>query len=86
VAAVLPWLELTCGLCLLSGQAAREAAVLALILLIAFTAHGLFQPGESDCGCVLWPARWSPPAGRPGMLARNLLLMACALRTAFRPG
>src|SRR5581483_5798133 len=37
IAAVLPWLELTCGFCLLSGWAIREAAVVGATLLFAFT-------------------------------------------------
>ncbi len=86
VAAFLPWLELTCGLCLVSGRAAREAAVLTAVLLTAFVVHGLVHPVEADCGCVLWPAQLSPPPGRFWPLARNLVLMACALRTAWRAG
>lgn len=84
VAAALPWLELTCGLCLLSGKAAREAAVLSLILLLVFVTHGLLHPVGSDCGCAAWLAKLAPPAGPPWLLARNLLLAACALRVAIR--
>src|SRR5947209_7270839 len=40
-AAVLPWLELVCGLCLAIGWASREAAVLTAVLLILFLVHGL---------------------------------------------
>jgi hypothetical protein len=84
VAAVLPWLELTCGLCLLTGWAAREAAVPTLLLLAAFVVHGLVHPAEGDCGCAAWPARLSLPPGGPWLLGRNLALMACALLTALR--
>jgi uncharacterized membrane protein YphA (DoxX/SURF4 family) len=84
VAAVLPWLELTCGLCLLSGWAAREAAVLALLLLAVFVVHGLLHPVEADCGCAVWPARLSLPPGGPWVLGRNVVLMAGALLTALR--
>src|SRR5262249_12881438 len=34
VAGVLPWLELTCGVCLAFGRAVREAALLLAILLV----------------------------------------------------
>jgi uncharacterized membrane protein YphA (DoxX/SURF4 family) len=84
VAAFLPWLELTCGLCLASGQAAREAAVLTLVLLVAFVAHGLAHPVEADCGCAVWPAQVSLPPGGPWLHGRNLLLMGCAIVTALR--
>jgi hypothetical protein len=84
VAAVLPWLELTCGLCLLSGLAVREAAALTAVLLIVFIIQGLVRPVESECGCVLWPARLSPPPGRAWTVSRNLFLLACALYTALR--
>jgi uncharacterized membrane protein YphA (DoxX/SURF4 family) len=82
VASVLPWLELTCGLCLLCGLATREAAALTAVLLVVFLVHGLIHPVESDCGCGLWPARLAPPPGRAWLLARNLVLLACALLTA----
>jgi uncharacterized membrane protein YphA (DoxX/SURF4 family) len=85
VAAVLPWLELICGLCVVSGRAAREAALIALVMLAVFVVHGLIHPIEGDCGCLFWPARFAP-APRPGWLAaRNLFLMACAVRVAFWP-
>jgi hypothetical protein len=85
VAAFLPWLELTCGRCLVSGRATREAAVLTALLLSVFIVHGLIHPVESDCGCTLWPARLSPPPGPLWLLGRNLLLLACALRTTLFP-
>jgi hypothetical protein len=86
VAAFLPWLELVCGLCLVTGQAVREAALLTALLLAVFVGYGLFHPVESDCGCTLWPARLSPPPGRWWLLGRNLVLLACALRAACWPG
>jgi uncharacterized membrane protein YphA (DoxX/SURF4 family) len=82
VAAALPWLELVCGLCLVSGMASREAAALTAVLLAVFIVHGLLYPVESDCGCALWPAKLSPPPGRLWLLGRNLLLLACAIVAA----
>ncbi len=83
-AAILPWLELTCGLCLLTGRAAREAAALAAILLVLFIGYARTLPPGSDCGCAVWPKRLSLPAGESWTVARNILLLACALRTAIR--
>jgi hypothetical protein len=83
VAAVLPWLELVCGLCLVSGMASREAAALTAVLLVVFLVHGLVHPVESDCGCGLWPVKLSPP-GRPWLLGRDLLLLACSLVASLR--
>ena len=85
VAAFLPWLELICGLCLVTGRAVREAAVLTAILLVLFLAADLVQPAASDCGCMVWPARWSPSAGRLWFWVRDLALLACAARTMLRP-
>ncbi len=84
VAAILPWLELVCGLCLVSGMAAREAALLTAVLLTVFIGYALVHPVESDCGCVLWPAKLSPPPGRLWLIGRNLLLLACSLCGTFR--
>jgi putative oxidoreductase len=84
VAAVLPWLELVCGLCLVSGMAVREAAVLTAVLLVVFIVYGLVRPIESDCGCALWPAKLSPPPGRLWLLGRNFLLLACSFFTTYR--
>jgi uncharacterized membrane protein YphA (DoxX/SURF4 family) len=75
---VLPWLELTCGACLVLGYARREAALITTILLAAFIVHGLFTVSERDCGCFLFPnlLPLSQPWWQP---ARNLLLLAASI-------
>jgi uncharacterized membrane protein YphA (DoxX/SURF4 family) len=84
VVRVLPWLELTCGVCLALAYAAREAALLVAILLALFLVHALVYHAEPDCGCFLVPlpqpvdAAWWPPL-------RNGLLLACAVRVAWKP-
>jgi uncharacterized membrane protein YphA (DoxX/SURF4 family) len=63
-AAILPWLEMLCGLLLLAGVALRGTALLVLLMLIGFTtvvflrAQGIYESGTSafcairfDCGC-----------------------------------
>ena len=82
VAVVLPWLELTCGVCLVLGQAVREAALLSAVLLVGLLVYALTHLGQSDCHCFLFPGRepqwiWWPPF-------RNALLLLCALRTCWR--
>jgi uncharacterized membrane protein YphA (DoxX/SURF4 family) len=85
VAGVLPWLELTCGLCLALGVAVREAGAIASALLALFLAYSLWHHGETDCGCFLFPhaapvtdSGWWPPI-------RNGLLIACGLKVARKP-
>jgi uncharacterized membrane protein YphA (DoxX/SURF4 family) len=76
VATVLPWLELTCGLCLALGWAVREAAAILAVLLAALFVYALVHRGQSDCRCFFFPSRepqwtwWTP--------TRNALLLACA--------
>jgi uncharacterized membrane protein YphA (DoxX/SURF4 family) len=79
---VLPWLELTCGACLVLGYAVREAALLASILLVLFTIHFFTNMSEVDCGCFLTPLTaaslsWLPPV-------RNILLLACGVRVMWK--
>lgn len=74
LAQILPWLELTCALCLVSGCAVREAALLLHLLLLALFGYTLMHLGESDCGCFVFPRSptsgwtWWPPV-------RNFLLV-----------
>jgi hypothetical protein len=83
VAVVLPWLELTCGACLLIGYAVREAALLLVILLSLLFVYSLLHLNEPDCGCFIFPRPqeltlwWWPPL-------RNALLLLCACRTVGR--
>jgi uncharacterized membrane protein YphA (DoxX/SURF4 family) len=83
VAAVLPWLELTCGACLLLGYAVREAALLLVILLSVLLVYSFLHLNEPDCGCFIFPRpqaltwSWWPPL-------RNALLLLCAIRVAWR--
>ena len=58
-AAVLPWLELTCGFFLAIGYAVREAALVCVILLGVFLLHGWIHHPEADCHCFLFPSTFS---------------------------
>jgi uncharacterized membrane protein YphA (DoxX/SURF4 family) len=86
VAAVIPWLELTCGLCLALRVATREAAALVATMLIAFLVYALFHLHEDNCQCFLFPSTlaplnqgWWPPA-------RNLLLLLVSLPVIWKRG
>lgn len=56
----LPWLELTCGFCLVQGAAVREAAVLLSLPLELLLAWPLFQPDAAECGRLLFPRALAP--------------------------
>ncbi len=83
VAAVLPWLELTCAACLVAGYAVREAALLLLVLLALLLVYSLLHLNEADCACFVFPRPqaltvwWWPPV-------RNALLLLCAINTSWR--
>jgi len=81
-ATVLPWLELFCGLALVSGIATKGSALLTFIMLILFTAgvaSALARGLDISCGCLTQ----DPSAGRIGWtkLAENggLLLLSAFL-------
>jgi|GEM_PF-5107119 len=83
IGAFLPWLELTCGGCLLLGKATREAGLILAVLLAGLLAYALTHLGEPDCGCWVFPrlgteSVWWWPA------ARNGLLLLCGLRVAWK--
>ena len=82
VAAILPWLELTCGLCLALGYGVREAALILVLLLLALLCYSVTHLGQTDCHCFLFPTR--TPEWKLWPTIRNSLLLACALVTCRR--
>jgi uncharacterized membrane protein YphA (DoxX/SURF4 family) len=76
VARLLPWLELVCGFCLLTGLAAREAALIVSVLLPLFLSHFALSQQDS-CGCLLSPL---PAPGLAGWwpALRDVILLLCA--------
>jgi putative oxidoreductase len=84
-AAVLPWLELTCGLCLAAGAMRREAALLLALLLLGFLTHALLRPAQPDCGCFLFPGLSAQTTPLWRQVVRNLLLLGCALCVCRSP-
>jgi uncharacterized membrane protein YphA (DoxX/SURF4 family) len=55
IVAFLPWLELTCGLCLAFGWAVREAALTAGLLLVLFLTYS-FASRTDNCQCFFVPS------------------------------
>jgi uncharacterized membrane protein YphA (DoxX/SURF4 family) len=86
---LLPSIELGLGLAILAGWKIRQAAALAMLLLVgstAFLAIRTATGSASDCGCFggVEPAFLHPIMHGPGSILRNmvLILMAGLLITA----
>jgi uncharacterized membrane protein YphA (DoxX/SURF4 family) len=82
LAAILPWLELTCGLCLIFGWAVRETGVIVSLLLSLFIAQGIVSRSE-DCHCFFFPTAVS---ALPWWwhLIRDSLFLFCSIYLAWR--
>jgi len=82
LATVLPWLELTCGLCLIFRWAVRESAVIAALLLTLFTAQSIASRSE-DCHCFFFP---NVASTLPWWwhLLRDGLFFLCSIHLAWR--
>jgi uncharacterized membrane protein YphA (DoxX/SURF4 family) len=73
IATILPWMELLCGLTLLSGVLVQGSALLVLAMLIVFTGavfSALIRGLDISCGCFTQ----DPTAGRIGWwkIAENI--------------
>jgi uncharacterized membrane protein YphA (DoxX/SURF4 family) len=77
VIALLPWLELTSGLCLLFGWAVRESAAIISALLSLFIVHAMTYRGEG-CHCFFFP---TPISNTPWWWhpLRDGLLLGCSV-------
>jgi uncharacterized membrane protein YphA (DoxX/SURF4 family) len=67
IATVLPWMELLCSLCLLSGLFMRGSSFLLSVLLVVFTVaviSALLRGLDITCGCFTQ----DPAAGRLGWM------------------
>jgi uncharacterized membrane protein YphA (DoxX/SURF4 family) len=84
VALVLPWLELTCGVCLVLGVAVREAALVLGLLLLVFLIAALLQPEEADCGCFVFPQALKRANQGPWLALRNGILLLFSLPVIWR--
>ena len=80
VAPVLPWVEIVVGALLVTQVARRPAAVVAIVLLLAFTtliAIRLRQGRRPPCACFgAWSTR---PIGAQDLIRNAVLLVLAAL-------
>jgi uncharacterized membrane protein YphA (DoxX/SURF4 family) len=81
VVILLPWVELTCGLCLALGYAVREAALLLSLVLLPLFCYSLVHIDEGDCRCYIFPDLLPAPGWWPPI--RDLFLLLCSLCLAF---
>ena len=93
LAVVLPWLELVCGLLLVSGLWRREAALLTAGMLAVFIAAVAWALGQgidiANCGCFSVTdegraAGWKLIAGDLGLLLAALCLVVLPPRRPER--
>jgi uncharacterized membrane protein YphA (DoxX/SURF4 family) len=88
IAIVLPFVEFTTGLALLTGIYPRAAAAIVNVLLVAFAlviAFNLMRGHEFDCGCFPTFISRLYADSPVTMLIRNGLLLSCSLPVmAFR--
>ncbi len=86
VAATLPWVELICGVLLLTGYRLRAGATLIILMNLVFTvalASAIIRGLEIDCGCF----RQAGPKTTPmSALLRDLGLMAGTLLLLWLDG
>ncbi len=83
IVAFLPWLELTCGLCLVFAWAVREAALTTAFLLVLFVISSIASQTE-DCHCFFVPSALSNLPWWSHSL-RDAGLLLCSLLVAFMP-
>jgi uncharacterized membrane protein YphA (DoxX/SURF4 family) len=82
VVVVLPWLELTCGLCLIFKWAVKESATVTALLLSLFIVQTLANPTE-DCHCFFLPKAVSGVPAWSHVLRDGFLLIG-SLYLIFR--
>lgn len=78
-AIVVPWVEVTCGLCLVVGFWTRSSALCVLMLLLCFgVALGVnfYRGADMSCGCF---ALNGAGGSLQAALVRDVLMIVCAL-------
>lgn len=86
IAIVMPFIELTTGLALITGIYPRAAAAVVTALLIAFAlviAFNLLRGHTFDCGCFPTFITRLYADAPVNMLIRNGILLACCLPVVF---
>jgi uncharacterized membrane protein YphA (DoxX/SURF4 family) len=76
----LPWMELTCGLCLVANRWTGGSAMIVTALVVIFTAaigFNIYRGMDVSCGCFTLDQ--SAPAGMWWYLLRDVIFMAMAV-------
>jgi uncharacterized membrane protein YphA (DoxX/SURF4 family) len=84
-ALMLPWVELTCGLCLVSGRLVRGSALTVTLLIIIFMAamtYGITRGIDTQCGC--FSTDFAIPGNLYWDLFRDLILLCIAVAVLLR--
>ncbi len=77
----IPFVELTAGLCLISGVYRRSALILINAMLLAFIlviAFNLIRGHQFDCGCFSFEGN-KDTASAVGLLIRDILMLGAGL-------
>lgn len=85
MALFLPWLELVCGLGLITGVGRHGSIVLVALMLAVFTlalAYSAFRGLDIHCGCFATDGEGSPRLWLD--IARDLVLLSLALMVLYR--
>lgn len=78
----LPWLELTCGICLVVNRWTRGSATLLTALIVTFTAaicFNIYRGMDVACGCFTLDQ--SAPAGMWWYLLRDVIFLVMGVST-----
>lgn len=78
----LPWLELTCGICLVANRWTGGSAIIVTVLILIFTAaigFNIYRGMDIACGCFTLDQ--SAPAGMWLYLLRDVIFMAMGVST-----
>jgi uncharacterized membrane protein YphA (DoxX/SURF4 family) len=86
-ALLLPWIELVCGLCLISNRWTRGSALIAVIMLAVFIGvlgYNIHRGVDISCGCFTLDEK--APGNMWFYLARDTLFLVIAIGVMCRPG
>ena len=83
----LPWLELVCGLGMITGICKQASALLVTLMLVLFTAalaYAAYRGLDIHCGCFSTEGSGTPRLWLD--LARDLILLSLAVMVLYRTG
>jgi uncharacterized membrane protein YphA (DoxX/SURF4 family) len=86
-ALLLPWIELVCGLCLISNRWTRGSALIAALLLVVFISavgYNIHRGVDISCGCFTLDEK--APGNMWFYMARDAVFLVIAIGVMCRPG